>query len=40
MTIVRDWSVWCIQVFLRRFRDPIRVPRISKRIREIGSLQI
>ena len=34
------------QVFLRRFRDPIRVPRIREnyhrvpRIREIGSLQI
>jgi len=31
------------QGFLRRFRDPIRVPRIENRvprIREIGSLQV
>jgi len=43
--VIQLWKVnfTLDQVFLTRFRDPIRVPRISNRvprIREIGSLRI
>jgi len=43
--ILQGWQIIWLKgrFFIRRFRDPIRVPRISNRvsrIREIGSLQI